>query len=76
VLAAVALVSLVMAVVVQAITFGENDNGRHPFVGSMVIEFQGDRLQLCSGTLVSPTVFVTAGHCLFGLEAFSDLGLV
>jgi secreted trypsin-like serine protease len=58
------------AATVQAITFGENDNGRHPFVGSLVIEDQGTKFQLCSGTLVSPTVFVTASHCLFGLEEF------
>jgi hypothetical protein len=60
---------------VQAITFGENDNGRHPFVGSLVAEFEGERVQLCSGTLVSPTVFVTAGHCLFGLEQFGVTGV-
>jgi secreted trypsin-like serine protease len=61
---------LVIAGATQAITFGENDNGRHPFVGSLVAEFQGEKFQLCSGTLVSPTAFVTAGHCLFGLEEF------
>jgi hypothetical protein len=75
-LAALALFgALVTAGVVRAITFGENDNGRHPFVGSLVAEFQGDRFQLCSGTLVSPTVFVTAGHCLVGLEEFGVTGV-
>jgi hypothetical protein len=59
-----------LATVVHAITFGENDNGRHPFVGSLVGEAEGTKIQLCSGTLVSPTVFVTAAHCLAGLEAF------
>jgi hypothetical protein len=53
---------------VWAITFGEPDNGRHPFVGSVVAEFEGETFQICSGTLVSPTVFVTAAHCLFGAE--------
>jgi hypothetical protein len=62
------LASLLGAAAVWAITFGEPDNGRHPFVGSMVVEFGGERFQFCSGTLVSPTVFVTAGHCLFGIE--------
>jgi hypothetical protein len=62
------IVLLASAVSVQAITFGENDNGRHPFVGSLVFEVDGDNFQACSGTLVSPTVFVTAGHCLFGIE--------
>ncbi len=69
VLAAVALLgSLALGAFAHAITFGENDNGRHPFVGALVYEFQGMKSQGCSGTLVSPTVFVTAGHCLAGLE--------
>lgn len=55
---------------VRAITFGENDNGRHPFVGSLVVEFQGEKFQACSGTLISPRVFLTAGHCLSGNEEF------
>ena len=75
-LAALAILgTLATAGVVRAITFGENDNGRHPFVGSLVAEVQGERFQLCSGTLVSPTVFVTAGHCLFGLEEFGVTGV-
>jgi len=61
---------LATAAAVHAITFGENDGGRHPFVGSLVFEFQGDNFQGCSGTLVTSTVFVTAGHCLVGLEDF------
>jgi Trypsin len=60
---------------VQAITFGENDNGRHPFVGSLVGDFQGNTFQLCSGTMVSSTVFVTAGHCIVGLEDFGVTNL-
>jgi hypothetical protein len=70
-LGALALIAALLAVGgVQAITFGENDNGRHPFVGSLVVEFQGQKFQACSGTLISPTVFLTAGHCLFGNEEF------
>ncbi len=61
---------VLLAASVRAITFGENDNRRHPFVGSLVLEFQGTKFQLCSATLVSPTVVVTASHCLFGLEEF------
>jgi len=41
-------------------------------VGSLVAEVQGTKFQACSGTLVSPTVWVTAGHCLFGAE---DVGI-
>jgi secreted trypsin-like serine protease len=67
-LVAVGLVALVAAAGIHAITFGENDNGRHPFVGSLVGEIDGTKFQWCSGTLVSSTVFVTAGHCLVGTE--------
>ena len=62
------IVSLFGAAAVWAITFGQPDNGRHPFVGSLVAEFGGETFQWCSGTLVSPTIVVTAAHCLFGTE--------
>jgi len=70
--AALAVMGLLvlLAATVQAITFGQNDNGRHPFVGSLVLEFQGTKFPLFSGTLVSPTVFVPASPRLFGLEEF------
>jgi hypothetical protein len=75
-LGALALTAALLATgAVHAITFGENDNGRHPFVGSLVLEVDGDRFQGCSGTLVSPTVFLTAGHCLTGLEEYGDTGV-
>lgn len=66
--------AFVAAGAVRAITFGENDGGRHPFVGSLVLEFRGVKYQNCSGTLISPTVFLTAGHCLAGLEDDPDVG--
>jgi Trypsin len=48
----------------QAITDGELDLNGHPYVGLMVAQNAGGTpLWRCSGTLVSPTVFVTAGHC-------------
>lgn len=47
-----------------AITDGDLDNGAHPFVGLMVAKAADDLpLWRCSGTLISPTIFVTAGHC-------------
>lgn len=62
--AATALVA-VGATASSAITIGGSpDNGEHPEVGLMVaIDADGDPLFRCSGTLISPTVYLTAGHC-------------
>ncbi|HMO57856.1 MAG TPA: trypsin-like serine protease, partial [Roseiflexaceae bacterium] len=47
-----------------AITSGELDGERHPYVGLMVAQTaSGAPLWRCSGTLLSPTLFLTAGHC-------------
>lgn len=47
-----------------AITDGQLDGNRHPYVGLMVAQdANGDPLWRCSGTLLSPTLFLTAGHC-------------
>lgn len=46
----------------QAIIAGEPDEGRHPYVGLMFSYGFGQPVA-CSGTLLSPTVFLTAGHC-------------
>lgn len=48
----------------SAITDGELDNGRHPYVGLMVAHNAADvPLWRCSGTLISAKLFLTAGHC-------------
>lgn len=50
--------------VVSAITDGELDGEGHPYVGLMVAkDADGLPLWRCSGTLISPTLFLTAGHC-------------
>jgi len=47
-----------------AITDGELDGDGHPYVGIMVAQdASGNPLWRCSGTLLSPTLFLTAGHC-------------
>src|SRR5689334_19480445 len=47
-----------------AITDGELDGNAHPYVGLMVAQdANGDPLWRCTGTLLSPTLFLTAGHC-------------
>src|SRR3990172_5879045 len=42
----------------QAITGGQPDGTRHPYVG-LVTDFQF----VCSGSLISRTIFITAAHC-------------
>ena len=55
---------LALALPAGAITDGEPDGDRHPYVGLMVAkDADGNPLWRCSGTLISPTVFLTAGHC-------------
>jgi V8-like Glu-specific endopeptidase len=50
--------------IVGAVTDGEEDGNGHPFVGLMVAQTaSGTPLWRCSGTLISPTIFLTAGHC-------------
>lgn len=47
-----------------AVTDGELDGDGHPYVGLMVAQTaSGAPLWRCSGTLLSPTLFLTAGHC-------------
>lgn len=48
----------------NAVTDGELDGLGHPYVGLMVAkDADGTPLWRCSGTLISETVFLTAGHC-------------
>jgi hypothetical protein len=46
-----------------AITYGEADGEGHPNVGVLVYQDGGDKVGLCSGTLIASDVFLTAGHC-------------
>ncbi|MGZ4337579.1 MAG: trypsin-like serine protease [Gaiellaceae bacterium] len=51
-----------------AVTNGIPDGSGHPNVGALVVDLPGSGLTVvCSGTLIAPKVFLTAGHCTAGL---------
>jgi hypothetical protein len=50
-----------------AIIGGAFDGDRHPYVGALDLRPTGRRIP-CTGTLISPTVFLTAGHCTAFLD--------
>src|SRR3954449_2106142 len=60
-----ALASLVLAAPAGAITDGAPDGNGHPNVGGLVAAqaYSDGTWIYCSGTLISPTVFLTAAHC-------------
>jgi Trypsin len=73
--------ALAMAAPVGAITNGLPDDGEHPFVGQLFFydpDYEDTRFDdpggwfNCSGTLISPTVVLTAGHCTFGVGDDGD----
>jgi len=64
-LVATALLALCAAPAL-AITYGVADGNAHPNVGALVGDFSSGRYPYCSGTLISPTVFLTAAHCDIG----------
>lgn len=62
---AVSVAALCAAAPAGAITNGTPDGQRHPNVGGLVsaTQFSDGTWIYCSGTLISPTVFLTAAHC-------------
>jgi hypothetical protein len=66
--------ALALAAPVGAITNGQPDGADHPFVGQLLFYVPDEADSRftdpgswfnCSGTLISPTVVLTAGHCTF-----------
>jgi hypothetical protein len=63
------LVLAAAAVPVGAITWGQPDT-EHTNVGAMMMVLPGwGNTPVCSGTLINPWVFLTAGHCTEGVDA-------
>ena len=63
--AVVAAAALTAVSPAAAITNGTADGNRHPNVGGLVspTQYSDGTWLYCSGTLISPTVFLTAAHC-------------
>ena len=59
---------LVASAPAGAIVYGEFDGNRHPNVGTMVVDIEGDKFSVCSGTLIAPDIFLTASHCTIFVE--------
>jgi V8-like Glu-specific endopeptidase len=66
----VAVASLVVAAPAAAITNGQPDGNAHPEVGALLAQqaFSDGTWAECTGTLISPRVFLTAAHCDEGVS--------
>jgi hypothetical protein len=62
---AVIVATLAFATPAGAITYGAPDGDGHPEVGGLLAPkpYSDGTWVTCSGTLISPTVFLTAAHC-------------
>jgi hypothetical protein len=60
---------VVWATGAQAIVYGQPDGNRHPYVGALVFESDGEMRKICSGTLIDSDVYLTAGHCTAALAS-------
>jgi secreted trypsin-like serine protease len=70
---AICAATLAIVMPLGAITNGELDGNRHPAVVLLVMDIDGQPTFRCSGTLLSPTVLLTAGHCAGEPGEFSSM---
>ena len=67
VLLAIVLGMLATALPAWAVTGNYVEDNQHPFVGLVTFyDAEGEFSHRCSGSLLTPTVFLTAGHCTDG----------
>jgi hypothetical protein len=69
-LATIAFALIVAGGMASAITYGQPDGNRHPYVGALVLADEQGEYAPCTGTLIAPDVFLTAAHCTFDIEQF------
>jgi len=62
--------TLLLPVGAGAITYGGPDGNGHPEVGALLAPqaYSDGTWAACSGTLIAPTVFLTAAHCDLGVS--------
>ena len=59
-----ALAMVLASGMASAITYGQPDGNRHPYVGTLVgADDVNGEFGYCTGTLIAPDVFLTAAHC-------------
>jgi secreted trypsin-like serine protease len=78
-LGTILLVLAVGALPATAITWGQPDGEGHPNVGAIVVEYSPEPSVTwvwawCSGTLIAPNAFLTAGHCTYFLNYYLGAG--
>lgn len=61
---AIVAIFVILISPVGAITDGELDGEGHPHVVLLIMDVGGEPMWRCSATLLSPTVVLTAGHCV------------
>ena len=61
---------LALAGAALAITYGAPDGNRHPNVGALLAPtaYSDGTWATCTGTLIAPTIFLTAAHCDQGVS--------
>jgi Trypsin len=71
-IAAITVVAVLVASggTASAVVYGQPDGENHPNVGALLAPqaYSDGTWASCSGTLISPTVFLTAAHCDWGLS--------